>query len=127
MEGYKANVEYGSLHIEKLDLANSPFFDAEVGVGKLSLTFSSSLQRNCQVNVNVGAGELSVALPSKNDGIRLKVNSSLMSSVKIPEGFHKYQGYLVNDAYLGKNFKNMVTFDLSVSVGTVTFDWSKNS
>lgn len=132
MESYKVNVEYGSLKIDNLDMANSPFFDAEVGVGKLELNFSKQLYRNCQVKVNVGAGELSVNLPSKSDGVRLKVTSSsfisdIMSDAKIPEGFHKYQGYLVNDAYLNKTFKNMVTFDVNVSAGNVNFKWSDRS
>ena len=127
MEGYRAKVDYGSLHIENLDMANSPFFDAEVAVGKLSLAFSEKLYRNCQVNVNVGAGELMAELPSKEAGIRIKVASSIMSSVNIPKGFRKYQGYLVNDAYLAKTFDNMVTFDIAVSMGTVSFKWGKKS
>lgn len=127
MDSYKANVEFGSLYIEKLDMANTPFFDAEVGMGKLEVSFSDELYRNCQVNVNVGAGDFTAKLPSKNEGIRIKVASSIMASVNIPDGFHKYQGYLVNDAYLAKKFNNMVTFEVAVSVGTVTFEWDNKS
>lgn len=122
MTSFKTKVDFGSLTINRLDMANTPDFTSEIGVGKLSLSFSEELSRNCQVSVNVGAGSFYAKLPSKDNGVIIKMDDSFVSTVKIPSGFHKKDGYYVNQAYLDKEYAHLVTFDISVSMGKVVFE-----
>jgi hypothetical protein len=123
MEEFQATVDYGVLRVDRLDLAKPRVFRAEVGVGELQLGFSPTLQRSCHATVNVGAGKLKAKLPNAQHRIRLKIDDSLVASVSLPDGFQRHQGYWVNQAYLQQSSGHLLSFDVSVSMGSVSFYW----
>lgn len=122
MNIFDAKVDMGNMAIERLNLSKARTFQAEIGVGALSISFSNQIFNAMSMLVNVGAGSLYVALPSDQSiPISIKIDDSMLSVVTIPKHFQKSNGVYANQASLDNPSGKGLSFDITVSVGTVTF------
>jgi hypothetical protein len=94
---------------------------ADVGFGNMTLDFRSRPLVSNKIKGSVGAGNLTILLPSSDTPVLVKIKDSWLCSVKIPEQFKKIsENTFANVAYT-KDAKNSLTFDLDVSMGNIIF------
>jgi hypothetical protein len=94
---------------------------ADVGFGNMMLDFSSTPAISNKIRGSVGAGNLVIILPSAETPVIVKVKDSWLCSVNVPQSLKKIsEGTYANAAYK-KDAKNSLTFDLDVSMGSISF------
>ena len=126
MDTLSVKVDLGSLHVENLNLSRTRYTSADVGFGNMTLDFSSNppLVTN-RIEGSVGAGNLTIILPSAQTPVLVKVNDSWLCSVKIPGKMKKIRANtFANEAY-HENAKNALLFNLDVSMGNIIFKESE--
>ena len=94
---------------------------ADVGFGNMTLDFTSKPLVSNQIKGSVGAGNLTILLPSNDTPVLLKIKDSWLCSVKMPEQFKKVSENVFANAAYSKDAKNSLTFDLDVSMGNIIF------
>jgi hypothetical protein len=121
MDTFLVAVDMGSLLALNIDCANTSQFIAHVGFGSAQLDFSESTKKKCNVNATVGAGNLDIYLPSNDTPIIIYMKESPLCGVKLVHGFEQVEkNVFVNMAYKA-NAENLITFNLDVALGNVTF------
>ncbi len=122
MDTFSVKVDLGSLHVRNVNLSRARYTAADVGFGNMTLDFSSGppLVSNHIVG-SVGAGNLTIILPSSSTPVLVSINDSWLCSVKIPEGLRKIgANTFANKAY-SQNAPNALVFNLDVSMGNIIF------
>lgn len=128
MDTFSVKVDLGSLNVKNLNLSRTKYMVADVGFGNMILDFGSAPLVSNKIKGRVGAGNLTIILPSEQTPVLVKVKDSWLCSVEVPEGFSKIsQNTFVNPAYAkAKESKtsvaaNTLYFDLDVSMGNILF------
>ena len=122
MDTLSVKVDLGSLHVQNLNLSRARYTSADVGFGNMTLDFSSNapLVSNRVVG-SVGAGNLTIILPSAQTPVLVTVNDSWLCSVKIPESMKKIRANTFANAAYSENARNPLIFSLDVSMGNIIF------
>ncbi|MDH4057638.1 MAG: hypothetical protein OEU76_02685 [Cyclobacteriaceae bacterium] len=122
MDTLTMKVDVGSVNAKNISLAKTRYILADVGLGNVTLDFSTQPTVGNIVKGSVGAGNLIVLLPKGHDTpVSVKIKDSWLCSTKLPSNFKKTgSDTYANSAYL-KNPANALTFDLDVSMGNIVF------
>lgn len=122
MDTLTMKVDLGSIHTKNISLAKTKYILADVGLGNVTLDFSTQPIRGNLVKGSVGAGNLLVLLPmDETTPVSVKIKDSWLCSIKMPGNLKKTgSNTFANDAFL-KNPDNALTFDLDVSMGNIIF------
>lgn len=122
MDTLSVKVDLGSLHVRNISLSRARYTTAEVGFGNMTLDFSASppVVGNRIVG-SVGAGNLTIILPSAQTPVLVTINDSWLCSVKLPEGLKKVRSNTFANAAYSENSINPLIFNLDVSMGNIIF------
>ena len=122
MDTLSVKVDLGSLHVQNVNLSRARYTSADVGFGNMTLDFSSTppLVSNRVVG-SVGAGNLTIILPSAQTPVLVTINDSWLCSVKIPGSMKKIRANTFANAAYAENAKNALIFNLDVSMGNIIF------
>lgn len=122
MDTLSVKVDLGSLHVRNVSLSRARYTTAEVGFGNMTLDFSAHppLVSNRIVG-SVGAGNLTIILPSVQTPVLVTINDSWLCSVKIPDGLKKIRSNTFANAAYTENSRNTLIFNLDVSMGNIIF------
>jgi hypothetical protein len=122
MDTLSVKVDLGSLHVQNISLSRTRYTSADVGFGNMTLDFSANppLVGN-RIEGSVGAGNLTIILPSANTPVVVTINDSWLCSVKIPDSLKKIRANTFANAAYSENAKNALVFNLDVSMGNIIF------
>ena len=121
MDTLSVKVDLGSLHMENLNLSRTRYTSADVGFGNMTLDFSATPLVGSRIEGSVGAGNLTIILPSAQTPILVTINDSWLCSVKVPESLKKIRGNTFANAAYREDVTNALVFDLDVSMGNIIF------
>jgi hypothetical protein len=122
MDTMSVKVDLGSLHVSNINLSRARYTAADVGFGNMTLDFSSAppLVGN-RIEGSVGAGNLTIILPSAQVPVLVTINDSWLCSVKIPDSLKKVRANTFANAAYNENSRNALIFNLDVSMGNIIF------
>jgi len=121
MDTFFVKVDLGSVNVKNLNMSRTRHMIADVGFGNMTLDFTSKPLVSNKIKGSVGAGNLTILLPSNDTPVLLKIKDSWLCSVKMPEQFKKVSENVFANAAYSKDAKNSLTFDLDVSMGNIVF------
>jgi hypothetical protein len=121
MDTFFVKVDLGSVNVKNLNMSRTRFMIADVGFGNMTLDFRSRPLVSNKIKGSVGAGNLTILLPSTDTPVLVKIKDSWLCSVKIPGQFKKISENTFANAAYTKDAKNSLTFDLDVSMGNIIF------
>ena len=121
MDTFFVKVDLGSVNVKNLNMSRARYMIADVGFGNMTLDFTSKPLVSNKIKGSVGAGNLTILLPSNDTPVLLKIKDSWLCSVKMPEQFKKISENVFANAAYSKDAKNSLTFDLDVSMGNIVF------
>lgn len=121
MDTLSVKVDLGSLHVENVNLSRTRYTSADVGFGNMTLDFSANPLVTNHITGSVGAGNLTIIMPSSDTPVLVTVNDSWLCSVKIPEGFKKVRSNTFANAAWREDAPNALIFNLDVSMGNIIF------
>jgi hypothetical protein len=121
MDTFFVKVDLGSVNVKNLNMSRTRFMMADVGFGNMTLDFRSKPLVSNKIRGSVGAGNLTILLPSADTPVLVKIKDSWLCSVKIPDQFKKVSENIFANAAYTKDAKNSLTFDLDVSMGNIIF------
>lgn len=120
MDTFYVKVDMGNVHLNQLDRARAKEIITDVGFGKLRLDFSDHPNRQSHVTASVGAGTLVVHLPERKSPVLVRINSSPLCRVKLPENFREIKDHIfANESYSGSS-PDLLSFDLDVAMGKIS-------
>lgn len=122
MDTLSVTVDLGSLHLRNLNLSRARYTSADVGFGNMTLDFSSNapIVTNYIVG-SVGAGNLTIVLPSISTPVLVTINDSWLCSVKISDRLKKIGANTFASAAYTANPEKALIFNLDVSMGSIIF------
>jgi hypothetical protein len=125
MDTFSVKVDMGSLNARQLNLAKSKVVRAEVGFGNMYLDFSNKPAIANHIIGSVGAGNLTIQLPSEEVPVLVTINDSWLCSINLSRSLKKIgPNKYANAAYTKDSPKSLI-FDLDVSMGKIVFRESK--
>ncbi len=124
MDTFSVKVDVGSINVKNVNLSRPRHVVADVGFGSMILDFTTSPLITSKVKGSVGAGNLTILLPSADTPVLVRIKDSWLCSVKMPSSLKKINETTFATASYSKNAKNALIFDLDVSMGNIIF---KNS
>lgn len=126
MDSFNVKVDFGTLKVDQINLANANHIIADVGFGSLYLDFRKDCQQKSAVKATVGAGKLDIKIPSEKTPIAIYLNNSPLCKVKIPSSFVKQnKNTYVNQSYLEETQQNPLVFDVEVAMGNIKFHYQE--
>jgi hypothetical protein len=122
MDTLSVKVDLGSLLVKNINLSRARYTAADVGFGNMTLDFSANppLVANRIVG-SVGAGNLTIILPSAQTPVLVTINDSWLCSVKIPDSLRKIRANTFANAAYNENADKALVFNLDVSMGNIIF------
>jgi len=121
MDTFSIKVDVGSVNVKNINLSRTRQVVADVGFGSMTLDFSSKPLIGSKVKGSVGAGNLTILLPSDETPVLVRIKDSWLCSVKMPGGLKKIgENTFTNSSYT-RNTQNALIFDLDVSMGNIVF------
>lgn len=113
-------IKMGSIDAQGINYSNAENMFFDVNYGSVNLTFEESIPGGSTISTMVGAGSVSIDLPSANLPYIVKVKSTAMCRTSIP----KYLREIENKVYVSKgyekNAENLMTFLIDISMGSVS-------
>ncbi len=121
MDSLNIVAELGKVSINNLHLYEVKTITSQIDFGSVDIDFSNAPDHYTKIFSVVGGGTYKVVLPKdKSIPIQIKLSSSLMSSINLPEGFTEVkEGVYQNKAY--KKNKGL-DFEIQVSFGKILFE-----
>ncbi|MBS1559020.1 MAG: hypothetical protein JST69_09885 [Bacteroidetes bacterium] len=121
MDTFYIKVDMGKVAARQLNLTRSKYVVANVGFGNMLLDFSSKPVMAHHIKGTVGAGNLIIHLPSQETPVIVRVSDSWLCSVSLSRNLKKIADNTFANASYSKNAKDVLTFDLDVSLGKIIF------
>ena len=121
MDTFFVKVDMGTLSVKNINLSRSQFVIAEVGFGNILLDFSDKPLLNFEVKGSVGAGNMTIILPDEDVPVLVKINESWLCSISLTKGLKKIAPNTFANPSYSSHSKNLITFNLDVSMGTISF------
>lgn len=120
MDTMKVSVNMGHVNAANLNLSNAKEMIFESNYGSINLSFSGNMAESCNIQATVGAGKVELLLPDDSQPYIVKIKSTAMCRTYVP----KHLKDIGNKTYVSKSYqqnsKNLMTFNIDVSVGSVT-------
>lgn len=120
MDTIMITINMGNLEAFNLNFTNAKEMIFEANYGTLNLSFSDKMPEACNIQAIVGAGKVNLELPDDSQPFIVKIKSTPMCRTYIP----KHLKDIGNKTYVSRSYKenseNLMTFDIDVSVGSVT-------
>ncbi|GHM99113.1 hypothetical protein WSM22_06030 [Cytophagales bacterium WSM2-2] len=121
MDTFYIKVDMGTLTARQLNLTRAKFVLANVSFGNMLLDFSDKPTMGHKIKGSVGAGNLIIYLPAEEIPVVVKISDSWLCSVNLTHSLKKIgENTFANAAYT-KSSKDVLTFDLDVSMGKIIF------
>jgi hypothetical protein len=121
MDTFSVKVEFGSVKIKDLHLANVSTVLANVGFGNLTIDFEQGWNRSGNINASVAAGSMDIMIPQNSIPIKITVQDSPLCSVKTLPNFKK----ISKNVFVSENYQadapNILNFLIDVGMGSITF------
>ena len=127
MDTFSVKVDMGSLTARQLNLAKSKVVLAEVGFGNMYLDFSNRPAFSNHIIGSVGAGNLTIQLPTEDVPVLVTINESWLCSINLSRSLNKIGPNKFANAAYRKDSPNSLVFDLDVSMGNIVFRESKSN
>lgn len=121
MDTFFIKVDMGSLTARQLNLTRSKYVMADVGFGNMLLDFSDKPTMGHKIKGTVGAGNLIIYLPTSDVPVVVKISDSWLCSVHLSNSLKKIGENTFANAAYNKRAKDVLTFDLDVSMGKIVF------
>ncbi|MBN8576756.1 MAG: hypothetical protein J0L66_07415 [Cytophagales bacterium] len=121
MDTFFVKVDMGSLNARQLNLTRSKVVMAEVGFGNMFLDFASKPTTYNRVIGSVGAGNLTIQLPDEEVPVLVTINESWLCSINLSNSLKKIAPNKYANAAYSKDSKEVLIFDLDVSMGKIIF------
>jgi hypothetical protein len=121
MDTFFVKVDLGSVVVEDLSLAKAHCVMADIGLGNMTLDFNKKPLVQNTVKGRVGAGNLTIKLPTDDTAVLIKISESWLCSIKMPTSLKKISNNTYANSNYTKSKKADLTFDLDVSMGSITF------
>ena len=121
MDTFFVKVDIGSLVARNLTLSRSRFIVADIGFGDAFLDFSEVSDLSRYVKGSVGAGDLVILLPITEIPVLVKINDSWLCNVNPGKTLKKVGENTFASSSYSADAKNVLTFDLDVSMGKIIF------
>jgi len=121
MDTFFVKVDLGSVNVKNMNLSRTRFVMADVGFGNMTLDFSNTPLVSNKIKGSVGAGNLTIVLPSEDTPVLVKIQDSWLCSVKVPSSLKKIAENTFANAAYKKGGKTTLVFDLDVSMGNIVF------
>lgn len=121
MDTFYIKVDLGSVNVRNLNLSKTRYMLADVGFGSMQLDFSNRPLVSNTIKGSVGAGNLTILLPIETTPVMVKIHESWLCSVKLPKSLKKINDNTFANAAYTKDPSHALTFDLDVSMGSITF------
>lgn len=122
MDTLRVHVDMGSLEIKRVNLGRPRQVEAKVGFGKLRLDFGSDPALcSSDISASIDAGSMEIAIPDNVYPTLIRINNSPLCHIKLPKSFRKIGDNLYANHAYSPNSDNLVTFDLNVSLGYISF------
>jgi hypothetical protein len=121
MDTFFVKVDLGSVRVKHLNLSRAKYVVADVGFGNMTMDLTDKPMGGNKVKGSVGAGNLTILLPDKETPVIIKIHNSWLCRVNLTKDLKEIsEDTFANDAYL-KSTKNSLSFDLDVSMGSISF------
>jgi len=121
MDTFSVKVDMGSLNAHHLNMARSKVVMAEVGFGNMYLDFSNRPTVANHIIGSVGAGNLTIQLPSEDVPVLVTINESWLCSINLSRSLKKIGSNKYANAAYTRDSPNALVFDLDVSMGKIVF------
>jgi len=121
MDTFSVKVDMGSLNARQLNMARSKVVMAEVGFGNMYLDFSNKPTVANHIIGSVGAGNLTIQLPSEDVPVLVTINESWLCSISLSRNLKKIGTNKYANAAYTRDSPNALVFDLDVSMGKIVF------
>lgn len=121
MDTFAIKVDVGSILVNNLNLSKTRNVVADVGFGSMTLDFSGKPEIFSRIKGSIGAGNLTILLPSADVPVIVKVKDSWLCSLKMPASLKRIGENTFANAAYSKDVKNALYFDLDVSLGNIVF------
>jgi len=121
MDTFFVKVDLGSVDVKNMNLSRTRFVMADVGFGNMTLDFSNKPLVSNRIKGSVGAGNLTILLPSEETPVLVKIQDSWLCSMKLPTTLKKVGENTFANAAYKKGARNSLVFDLDVSMGNIVF------
>jgi len=121
MDTFSVKVDMGSLNARHLNMARSKVVMAEVGFGNMYLDFSNRPTVANHIIGSVGAGNLTIQLPSEDVPVLVTINESWLCSINLSKSLKKIGSNKYANAAYTRDSPNALVFDLDVSMGKIVF------
>lgn len=125
MDTFFIKVDMGTVNAQHINLSKSKVVVANVGFGNMYLDFSDKPSISNHIIGSVGAGNLVIQLPNDEVPVVVKINDSWLCSLNLSKSLKKVGVNRFANATYTKNAKNVLTFDLDVSMGKIIFKDAK--
>jgi len=126
MDTFFVKVDLGSVTVKNLSMAKAKCLLADVGFGNISLDFSQKPLVGNTIKGSVGAGNLTIILPTDQTPVAVRIKDSWLCSIKMPASLKKTGENTFATANYVRGDKNALIFDLDVSMGNIIFKESGN-
>ncbi|MDH5396580.1 MAG: hypothetical protein OEX02_00430 [Cyclobacteriaceae bacterium] len=121
MDTFYVKVDLGSVRVTNLNHAKSKYVIADVGFGNLMLDLSDVSVMPSTIKGNVGAGTMHITLPRSSTPVKVTLTDSWLCRIHLPKNFRQLSENVYVNEYFGDNNKNLLTFNLDISMGTLIF------
>jgi hypothetical protein len=126
MDTFYVKVDLGSVNVKNLNLSKTKNMIADVGFGNMYLDFSNKPLVSNSIKGSVGAGNLTIILPTDDVPVLIKIHDSWLCSVTMPKSLKKVGDNTFANAAYSKGATQVLSFDLDVSMGSITFKEQKS-
>lgn len=114
---FEINCGVGEMRLNGLANLAPSRFDFNGGVGKATLDFTGSNNRDMDANIEVGIGGIDIIL-SEDLGVRMRHRGGLTSGMSLPSGkFHKSGRYYISENF--DNAKQRLELEIKTGIGGV--------
>ena len=120
MDTMRVSINMGNLDASNLNLTNAKEMIFESNYGTINLSFSGNMSEACTVQATVGAGKVEVLLPDESQPYIVKIKSTAMCRTYVPKNLKEIGEKTYISRSYQQNSKNLMTFNIDVSVGSVT-------
>lgn len=121
MDTFYVKVDIGSLTARNITMSNSKTIIADIGFGSAFLDFSDASDISRNVIGSIGAGDMFILLPLTEIPVLVKINESFLCNVNLGKSLKKVGENTFASASYTPDAKNLLSFDLDVSWGKITF------
>lgn len=121
MDTFMVTVDMGTLNFERINHSRAKNIIAEVGFGSLFLDLSSRNQKKSHISASVGAGNLEVKIPDEDIPMVIYINDSPLCRIDLCSNFSEISPNVFANKSYSKNAPNLITFELDVALGKISF------